>query len=65
VAPARIFRLSGAHFRLVISPPLAFEKTGARQADVARAMARVNAIIEGWVRETPEQWLWLHNRWGA
>ncbi len=65
VAPARIFRLSGAHFRLVISPPLAFEKTGARQADVARAMARVNAVIEGWVRETPEQWLWLHNRWGA
>ena len=24
---------------------------------------RLNQIIEGWVREAPEQWLWLHKRW--
>jgi KDO2-lipid IV(A) lauroyltransferase len=23
----------------------------------------VNAIVEDWVRETPEQWLWIHRRW--
>ena len=65
VVPARVVRLSGARFRLVISPPLELDMTGERKADVARAMARVNAVIEGWVRDTPEQWLWLHNRWGA
>ncbi len=63
VVPARVERLKGAHFRLLIYPPLELVKTGDRQADIAANMAQVNAIIEQWVRDTPEQWLWLHNRW--
>ena len=31
--------------------------------NTATLMARVNALIEGWVRERPAQWLWVHNRW--
>ena len=26
-------------------------------------MAAVNATLEGWIRERPEQWFWLHRRW--
>ena len=63
VVPARVTRLKGAHFRLTIYPPLELVRTGDRQADVAANMAQVNAVIEQWVRDTPEQWLWLHNRW--
>ena len=63
VVPARVERLKGAHFRLLIYPPLELVKTGDRQADVAANMAQVNAILEQWIRDTPEQWLWLHNRW--
>ena len=40
-----------------------FEKTGDQARDVLAAMTWVNSRIEEWVRETPEQWLWLHNRW--
>jgi KDO2-lipid IV(A) lauroyltransferase len=26
-------------------------------------MQAVTDVIEGWVREFPDQWLWLHRRW--
>jgi Kdo2-lipid IVA lauroyltransferase/acyltransferase len=31
--------------------------------DVKGTMQTITAVIEGWVREHPEQWLWLHRRW--
>jgi len=26
-------------------------------------MTRVNATLEEWIRDRPEQWLWVHRRW--
>jgi Kdo2-lipid IVA lauroyltransferase/acyltransferase len=63
IVPARVVRLNGAHFRLFVYPPLEIVKTGDREHDIHTLMTRVNAIIEGWIREYPEQWLWLHRRW--
>jgi Kdo2-lipid IVA lauroyltransferase/acyltransferase len=63
VLPARVERLRGAHFRLTIHPPLQLPKSGERAADVAALMAEVNRTLEGWIRESPEQWFWLHSRW--
>jgi Kdo2-lipid IVA lauroyltransferase/acyltransferase len=31
--------------------------------DIAGTMQVITSVIEGWVREHPEQWLWLHRRW--
>ncbi|MEW5882806.1 MAG: lysophospholipid acyltransferase family protein [Armatimonadota bacterium] len=39
------------------------ERTGNREADAIAVMARINQAIEQVVREHPEQWLWLHDRW--
>jgi KDO2-lipid IV(A) lauroyltransferase len=63
VLPARVERLAGAHFRLTIHPPLEVTRSGARAADVAALMREVNRTLEGWIRERPEQWFWLHRRW--
>lgn len=63
VIPARVIRENGARFRVEVSEPLYAEDTGNKTADARALTVRANKIIEGWVREKPGQWLWLHNRW--
>lgn len=64
VHPSRVERLGGCRFRVTIFPPLALPSTGDAEKDVEVMMTDINRIIEGWVRERPEQWLWIHKRWG-
>ena len=63
VLPARVERLDGARFRLTIFPPLEVTRGGDFHADAAALMTRVNATLEEWIRDRPEQWLWVHRRW--
>ena len=59
----RAIRLKGVRFRIDFYPPCILEPTGDRPADELAAMTEVNRTIETWVREHPEQWLWVHRRW--
>ncbi len=63
VVPVRAERLEGAHFRITHFPPMDLPNTGDRQADITAIMTQVNAMLEDWVRQRPEQWLWVHKRW--
>jgi KDO2-lipid IV(A) lauroyltransferase len=63
VLPARVERLDGARFRLTVFPPLPVTRSGEPHADAAALMAQVNATLEEWIRDRPEQWLWVHRRW--
>jgi Kdo2-lipid IVA lauroyltransferase/acyltransferase len=63
VLPARVERLGGAHFRLTVHPPLPLPESGDHHADVATLTARVNAVLEAWIRDRPAEWFWLHRRW--
>jgi len=63
VLPARVERLKGARFRLTLYSPLDLPRIGDRDADVAALMMAVNATLEGWIRECPDQWFWVHSRW--
>lgn len=60
----RSIRLPGGRFRVEATPPLALTRDAAGRIDADAATAAVTRVIEGWVREHPDQWLWLHNRWG-
>jgi KDO2-lipid IV(A) lauroyltransferase len=63
LVPIQCIRLPGARFKVIYQNPLAITRTEDKKADVHTIMADINATMEVWVREYPEQWLWLHNRW--
>jgi KDO2-lipid IV(A) lauroyltransferase len=50
-------------YKFVYGRPLEWTATGNRQDDIARLTQELTTVIEGWVRERPEQWLWMHRRW--
>ncbi len=63
VLPAKIVRIEGVHFAATIYPPFEPTRTGQLKADIIDTTTRMNTMIEGWIREDPSQWFWVHNRW--
>lgn len=57
LVPVQVERLRGAHFRVTFHAPLTLKATPDKTTKA------LNEIIEKWIRQNPEQWLWLHNRW--
>jgi KDO2-lipid IV(A) lauroyltransferase len=59
----RIVRLPNHRFRAELSEEIAPVRGPAGQIDVQQTMQVITSVVEGWIREYPEQWLWLHRRW--
>ena len=59
----RIVRLPDNRFCAEISEELTPVRDASGGIDVQGTMQAITSVIEGWVREHPEQWLWLHRRW--
>ena len=59
----RIIRLPNHRFRIEVSDEVKPVRDAEGKIDVQGTTQAINSVIEGWVREHPEQWLWLHRRW--
>jgi KDO2-lipid IV(A) lauroyltransferase len=59
----RIIRLPGHRFRAELSEEVKPVRDAKGEIDIQGTMQAVTSVIEGWIREYPEQWLWLHRRW--
>jgi KDO2-lipid IV(A) lauroyltransferase len=60
---ARMIRLPGHRFRIEMTDAIAPIRDADGQIDIRGTMQAITDVVEGWVREYPEQWLWLHRRW--
>ena len=59
----RIIRLPDHRFRAELSEEVEPVRDASGQIDVQGTMQAITFVVEGWIREYPDQWLWLHRRW--
>ncbi|HEY2226946.1 MAG TPA: lipid A biosynthesis lauroyl acyltransferase [Xanthobacteraceae bacterium] len=50
-------------FSIEMTDAIAPARDAQGRIDIQGTMQVITSVIEGWVREQPEQWLWLHRRW--
>ena len=60
---ARMVRLPGDTFRIDVTEAIPPARGADGRVDIQGTMQIITGVVEGWVREHPEQWLWLHRRW--
>jgi KDO2-lipid IV(A) lauroyltransferase len=58
-----VIRLPGHRFRADLTEAVEPVRDADGRVDIAGTMQAVTNVVEGWIREYPEQWLWLHRRW--
>jgi len=59
----RVVRHPGNRFQMHLTDAIEPARDSEGRVDIARTMQIITDVVEGWVREHPEQWLWLHRRW--
>jgi len=63
VIPGFIVRKNDGRYRLIIGEEVEIVRSGNWDDDVRINTQKFTRIIEDMVRQYPDQWLWLHNRW--
>ena len=56
-------KTDGNSFWGEISAPVQPVRDADGRIQVSGTMQAITSVIEGWIRQFPEQWLWLHRRW--
>jgi KDO2-lipid IV(A) lauroyltransferase len=59
----RIVRLPDNRFRVELTDEIKPARDADGKIDIAATTQIIMSVVEGWIREHPEQWLWLHRRW--
>lgn len=59
----RVIRLPEHRFRVELTEPIAPARDASGAIDIQGTTQAMISVIEGWIREYPEQWLWQHRRW--
>ncbi|MGZ5865061.1 MAG: lipid A biosynthesis lauroyl acyltransferase [Xanthobacteraceae bacterium] len=59
----RVIRMPDGRFQADLTEPVEPVRDAEGKIEVQGTMQAITNVVERWVREYPEQWLWLHRRW--
>ncbi len=63
VVPTAIRRLANDTHRITFLPALELIRTGNEELDLKVNTQLFTRYIEAFIREVPEEWVWMHERW--
>jgi|GEM_PF-125598 len=59
----RSIRMPDNRIALEFTDEIAMPRGADGKIDVEAGTQKITDVVEGWIRERPEQWLWLQRRW--
>jgi KDO2-lipid IV(A) lauroyltransferase len=63
VIPAFMIRMESGRYKFHIAPPVDLDVSGDRERDLLVNTQKFTSVIEEVVREYPDQYFWMHQRW--
>ena len=63
IVPIFITENQDGKHTLLIKEPLFIEQTEDKQHDIEKMTEHLTKLIENHIRQYPEEWFWLHDRW--
>lgn len=63
LVPCRIERRGGAHFHITCFDPLTLHDSNQKPLPTEDIIKASHTLLENWIKEKPEQWIWTHRRW--
>ena len=63
VMPLVTFRRPDGRHVVRCLPEIPFENQGSKEETQRYMTQKYTDVIENWVRQHPEQWMWIHRRW--
>ena len=64
IVPGCVVRIgSGYEFEVRLGKPICPQRDHPREVEIHRMTHAFTKVLETWIREFPDQWLWMHRRW--
>ena len=65
VIPMYLAREGFLRYRVVWNEPIEMERKGDIEDLIYRNTRKINAFLESIIRKNPDEWFWVHRRWGG